>query len=181
LLFPMTVDHQLIILVQYNAVHAIITNMSIISTLGLLPSGCPQSLGVQPVSAINLPDYARVPRDLQPTNLELQQRTHSSQSWSNDTIPVPQLRDNIIGLAHCIDVYDLAHDLGKGVYDGYDDPERRGLVVWGDRPWSTHGWEVSDGFMRKWGFLLKGCTELVLSTNRWREFRGEDGLAGNVA
>ncbi|KAH7012642.1 uncharacterized protein B0I36DRAFT_217607, partial [Microdochium trichocladiopsis] len=167
LLFPMTVDHQIIILVQYNAVHAIITNMSIISTLGLLPSGCPQSLGSwsndsdPPATPLYAPVRTTLPV--------------AAASWLNifAAIPVAQLRDNIIGLAHCIDVYDLAHDLGKGVYDGYDDPERRGLVVWGDRLWSTHGWEVSDGFMRKWGFLLKGCTELVLSTNRWREFRGE--------
>ncbi|KAH7032623.1 uncharacterized protein B0I36DRAFT_319744 [Microdochium trichocladiopsis] len=197
--FPLVPDHQLITLVQYNAVRAILLNMSILSMLHVLPAGCPQSLGVRPAS---LPNTSQLPRDLHPTSLELERRSHppkhqfnnnntseppssssrkpATVSWFNifAAIPIPQLRDNIILHAHRLDLDDLAHDLGKGVYDGLDDPERRGLVVWGDRPWSAHNWEASDGFVRKWGFLLEGCVDLVVSTNRWRGLRGDDVLLG---
>jgi hypothetical protein len=40
----------------------------------------------------------------------------------------------------------------------------------------TGGWEVTEGFLRKWGFLLEGCDELIESTNRWRALRGEERL-----
>jgi hypothetical protein len=53
--------------------------------------------------------------------------------------------------------------------------EKRGVLVWSD-PWRADGWEVTEGFLKKWGRLLKGCRELIESTNRWRELRGEEPL-----
>lgn len=51
-----------------------------------------------------------------------------------------------------------------------------GLLVWGDS-WMIESWEMTEGFVRKWGWLLdEGCDEIVRSTNRWREGRGEDAL-----
>lgn len=50
-----------------------------------------------------------------------------------------------------------------------------GLLVWSN-PWEPSGWELTEGFMKKWGFLVNGCTDLVQSTNRWRDLRGEEPL-----
>ena len=36
--------------------------------------------------------------------------------------------------------------------------------------------QISEGFARKWAFLLKGCGDLIKSTNRWRKVRGEKRL-----
>jgi len=50
-----------------------------------------------------------------------------------------------------------------------------GLIVWSN-PWEPNGWELTEGFIRKWGFLIQGCTDLFESTNRWRDIRGEERL-----
>jgi hypothetical protein len=61
--------------------------------------------------------------------------------------------------ALCLDVLGLFH--------GYEGRECSGAMVWGD-PWDVGNWEVSEGFVGKWGWLLKGCQELVEATNYWR-------------
>jgi hypothetical protein len=57
--------------------------------------------------------------------------------------------------------------------------EIRGLLVWMD-PWRPEGWEVTEGFVRKWGFLLRGCDSMFCATNRWRASRGERPLVVNM-
>lgn len=54
--------------------------------------------------------------------------------------------------------------------------EQTGLIVWSD-PWDPTGWEVSKPFLGRWGWLVKGCVELLQSTNYWRALRGESPLA----
>ena len=81
----------------------------------------------------------------------------------------------MILLAGTYDSDDLCYDLGQALYEGFDDVDRRGFVVWGD-PWLMSGWEVTEGFVGKWGFLLKGCPDVVEAANRWREVRGEERL-----
>ncbi|KAH6884904.1 hypothetical protein B0T10DRAFT_550783 [Thelonectria olida] len=54
-----------------------------------------------------------------------------------------------------------------------------GLVSWSD-PWDVTGWEVTELFAKKWGFLLQGCRDVVVAANTWREFRGEDPLAVEI-
>jgi hypothetical protein len=66
-----------------------------------------------------------------------------------------------------------------GMYDGLSEVESRGMILWRE-PWSGDGWELSEGFVRKWEFLLKGCGNLMGSTNRWREARGEQKLVLGV-
>ncbi|KAH7190784.1 hypothetical protein DER44DRAFT_795641 [Fusarium oxysporum] len=168
IVFPLSADHCLITLVQYNVVQAIIQNMSILSTLHRLPPGCQNAFGV---SKINFVAQHRIPEDLQPTHI---QRVISAPFWIN-AIPFPGLRDNLILMADRYNPRELLLDLGLRVYEGFDDTERCGFLVW-DSPWSGHGWEVSEGFVRKWGFLLKGCETVLESTNRWRQMRGEDKL-----
>jgi hypothetical protein len=43
-------------------------------------------------------------------------------------------------------------------------------------PWDISGWEVTEGFVRKWGFLLRGYGELLDGTNKWSAKRGEEPL-----
>jgi hypothetical protein len=66
-----------------------------------------------------------------------------------------------------------------GLYEGFNDLELRGIMVWSD-PWHPDGWEVTEGFARKWGFLLKGCGELIEASNRWRAMRHEDRLVVEI-
>ncbi|VUC28523.1 unnamed protein product [Clonostachys rosea] len=40
-----------------------------------------------------------------------------------------------------------------------------GLIVWGD-PWDPSNWEVTEAFLRNWGWLLEGCSEIIHSTTR---------------
>ena len=66
-----------------------------------------------------------------------------------------------------------------GLFEGYSDLEMRGMLIWGE-PWRIDGWEVTEGFLRKWGWLLKGCDEMIEASNRWRGLRGEEPLVVEV-
>lgn len=166
--FPLSADHCLITLVQYNVVRAILFNMNILSLLDCLPSECSRSFRV-PFLDVTPPE--KIPADLQPTPL---QESTPHPFWIQ-AIPFPAMRDNLILLAGMYDSESFRYDIGEGLYEGFDDVERRGFLVWGES-WCGRGWEVSQGFVNKWGFLLKGCPEVIESTNRWREVRGEDRL-----
>jgi hypothetical protein len=50
-----------------------------------------------------------------------------------------------------------------------------GIVAWSD-PWDITAWEVTAAFAEKWHFLLKGCSEVISASNKWRVARGEDPL-----
>ena len=168
IILPLSADHRLITLIQYNAIRALLFNMAILSILDYLPSECSVSFGV---TSLSVTSVETIPPDLQSTPL---QQSTPHPYWI-DIIPFPAMRDNLILLAGEYDSYDLRCDLGECLYAGFDDAERRGFLVWQD-PWRIDGWEISEGFVRKWGYLLKGCTDVIESTNRWREMRGEDRL-----
>ncbi|KAH7182010.1 hypothetical protein DER46DRAFT_568590 [Fusarium sp. MPI-SDFR-AT-0072] len=111
------------------------------------------------------------PESLRPTKLQIEIEHHP---WV-DLLPFPQLRDNMLkgytsGVFDedelCIDILGLMSS--QDLDDAY-------LIVWGEAH-DGSSWEVSVGFLRKWGWLLKGCPELVESTNRWRQQRGEAKL-----
>jgi len=55
---------------------------------------------------------------------------------------------------------------------------RRCLIVWGD-PWVADNWEATPGFVKKWGWLMQGCSDLVSASNRWRALRYEKPLQLN--
>ena len=168
IIFPLSQDHHLITLVQYNVVRAMILNMSILSLLYCLSDKCSRAFGI---SATDTTSAENISNDLQPTLL---QQSTPHPFWIS-AIPFPTMRDNLILLAGTYDSDDLCYDLGQALYEGFDDVDRRGFVVWGD-PWLMSGWEVTEGFVGKWGFLLKGCPDVVEAANRWREVRGEERL-----
>jgi hypothetical protein len=66
------------------------------------------------------------------------------------------------------DMFNMSDHGSTGTQDG--------LQVWGDS-WRIESWEMTEGFVRKWGWLLdERCEAIVRATNRWREERGEDIL-----
>jgi len=172
LVFPLSPDHYLITLIQYNAYRAALYNMSLLSLLHCLPVECSGSLSM-PQLSIEPPKT--IPPDLEPTAL---QRSTPHPFWIN-IVPAPGMRDNLIRLAGTYNTYDLSLDLSKRIFEGFDSEEQYGCMIWGE-PWTVRGWEVSEGFVKKWGFLLKGCPEIIESTNHWREMRGEERLIVEV-
>jgi len=165
--FPLSVDHQLFTMIQYNTLRGVMTNMSIL----LHPSGRPLE-GWADFYTEDLPtppDHA--PSSLQPTYL---QKIVKHESWV-DIIPCPVMRDNILRNQDNLDADALCEDFLGGMDEGVSEVQNRGMILWGE-PWSEDGWEISEGFARKWSFLLKGCGDLIKATNRWRKARGEKRL-----
>jgi len=109
------------------------------------------------------------PQTLHPTAL---QKEVSHHPWL-DLLPLPKLRDNIIQALSiegfdedefCLDVFHPG--------DHWKLEEKPALIVWGEAA-HIHNWEVNLAFLRKWGWLLEGCPEILVATNAWRRQRGE--------
>ncbi|KAL3433233.1 hypothetical protein BDV09DRAFT_196963 [Aspergillus tetrazonus] len=110
----------------------------------------------------------QIPVSLRPTEI---QKSLPHHPWL-DFFPFPAMRDTLISAAHLFDDEELCHDL-MAFWDTRN--TQATLVVWGVS-WEPGNWEVTEGFARKWGWLLKGCPELLVSTNIWRMKRGERPL-----
>ena len=113
--------------------------------------------------------------------------------------PVPQIRDNLIRWDGQYSDENFCNDIFGEIFPDYtrkvsvssletestwtmDDEDnddvaarRQGMIVWGE-PSDISSWEVTPGFVRKWGFLLEGCEELMVASNRWRTTRNEKPL-----
>lgn len=162
----LSADHCLLTLVHYNVLRAVLSNLSILSLLSNFPPTCGPLLNIPSFGVV--PPHL-IPPDLQPTPLQNQ----TPHPFWIDAIPFPGMRDNLILHLGQYDIDDLRFDFGEGLYVGFDDVERRCCLVWG-QPWSIRGWEVSEGFIKKWRFLLQDCSTIIDSTNYWRGIRGED-------
>ncbi|KAK8910419.1 hypothetical protein ACHAPF_002403 [Botrytis cinerea] len=112
------------------------------------------------------------PGSLCPTALQRQVSHHPYL----DLFPFPELRDNMLRKGEDFDDDDLCHDL---VEVCHAPSERSGLIVWGS-PWDPSSWEVTPEFVEKWPWMLRGCRELLHSTNLWRGKRGEEELYFDV-
>jgi hypothetical protein len=174
MLFPMPsawepqlpVDQQLFSLIQHNAMKGVMTNMAIVLGLhGRTFEGWDDFY----VEDLEMPSDA--PTSLNMTEL---QRNVPHEAWI-DVLPYASFRDNIIRNQDNVDADTLCEDFLGGWSEGRNEVERTGMVLWGD-PWSSDGWEITEGFLKKWGFLMRGCEDLIRSTNRWREARGERRL-----
>lgn len=110
------------------------------------------------------------PTNLQPTQL---QTTIEHHPWV-DLFPWPRLRDNLLQAFEHPEICDedeLCHDICE--YNDLDGQSM--LIVWGS-PWDPRSWEFGPKFLRKWGWLLSGCGEILEATNYWRLKRGEKPL-----
>jgi hypothetical protein len=141
-------------------------NLAIVSPSAIKSIECLSAAHIYPQS---LP--RNIPSSLAPTLL---QRRVRHGAWI-DAAPLATIRDNLIRAAGSYDEDGLCLDLLGGLFYGSSEPEHHGVRVWSD-PWDASAWELTEGFIRKWGFLLKGCQELLDATNRWRQMRQEEPL-----
>ena len=99
-------------LVQFNVLRATLTNMSILSLLQSLPLECGNALAI-PI----LPAPSTIPPSLEATAL---QKSTPHEFWI-DTLPLGQLRDNMILMEGCYDHDDLCTDMVGGLFEGFND------------------------------------------------------------
>lgn len=168
--FPLSTDH-LIPLVQYNLIRAALTNMWILSRFHTLPKEHEGLWGHIPL----FPPPLTIPNTLVPTELQMQ-TPHDL--WI-DLLPEPAMRDNVIRAASTLNAKDLCLDLLGRMCHGENSAEMTGILAWRD-PWTSKGWEITEGFAKKWGFLLEGCENMLHATNEWRGQRGEEPLFVNI-
>ncbi len=155
---------QLLTLIQFNVFRALISNTS---SLGFTMAWL-QEDAISAWNSASEHATSSCPASLRPT---LIQREIEHHPWI-DLFPIPRMRDNMLLAGDSYDEYELCNDL----VDFCDVPsERTGLVVWGE-PWDPSGWEISQSFLRRWGWVVKGCEDLLVSTSYWRKQRGEDPL-----
>jgi Domain of unknown function (DUF3425) len=109
-----------------------------------------------------------LPPALRPTDIQCRVVHHP---WI-DLLPVPRMRHNLIQAGDTFDDMELCGDL-VGLFSA--GTGQTGMIVWGD-PWDIAGWEVTDGFLKTWGWTIKRCHEIFESTNWWRARRGERPL-----
>ena len=198
--FPFSSDHVLLHLIHHNVFRAFANNKAIIYANSTIRKPAFQDpLVLSPkfqdfCDGLTLVEPLKgriMPKDLQPTSLQMR-RAHSS--WLN-MFPHPRLRDNLIEMEGVFDSADFCNDLFGEIFrvqsfsgsssssdtsSGDDDGDdiatgRNGFIVWGDS-YNKDSWEVTPGFLRKWSCLLKGCNDLIASSNRWRLMRGEKSM-----
>lgn len=118
--------------------------------------------------ATSIPRHA-YPDNLYPTALQVSISHHP---WI-DLLPWPKLRDTFLRLNQdeLVDEDELCHDIVE-LDTSLSPADKPGFVVWGE-PWDPRGWEASPAFLRKWGWTLYGCIDIIEATNHWRRKRGE--------
>ncbi|KAG4439248.1 hypothetical protein IFR05_005286 [Cadophora sp. M221] len=170
IIFPLSPDH-LITLLQFNALRALAVNRTLISGILATPLDCADEEVIHVIPYPSKPEL--LPPALLPTAL---QQTVPHADWI-DYFPSPQGRDRLIRAIGTFDEDDLWADCIGGLYEGFPDDEitRRGIVAWSP-PWDIAGWEMSEGFLRKWGWLFNGLPGAMEATNRWRMERNEEPL-----
>jgi hypothetical protein len=167
IVFPLCPDH-LITLLQFNALRALVVNRTLISGILVTPLDCDEEV-------IHIIPYPTNPELLPPTLLPtILQQTVPHGDWI-DLFPCPEGRDRLIRAAGTFDEDDMWADCIGGLYEGFpdDEIERRGIIAWSP-PWDITGWEMSEGCLKKWGWLFKGLPGALEATNRWRMERGEE-------
>ncbi|KAH8588437.1 hypothetical protein B0O99DRAFT_639215 [Bisporella sp. PMI_857] len=159
----------LLTLVQFNVFRALLSNTI---ALGFTLEWMNED-AISPFLQENSPVYNRCcPPSLRSTAL---QRHVSHHPWI-DLFPFPSLRDNMLLKGEDYDDNDLCHDL---VEMCHAPAERSGLIVWSN-PWDPMSWEATTEFIHKWPWILRGCPELLVSTNYWRGKRGEEEVYFDV-
>ncbi|KAH8688971.1 hypothetical protein BGW36DRAFT_442097 [Talaromyces proteolyticus] len=161
-------SHHLITLLQFNALRALAVNRTLISGILVTPLDCDEEV-IHVIAYPTKPEL--LPSTLLPTTL---QQTVPHGDWI-DLFPYPEVRDRLIRASSTFDEDELWADCIGGLYEGFPDDEiqRRGIIAWSP-PWDITGWEMSEGFLRKWGWFFEGLPRALEATNRWRMERGEE-------
>ena len=160
---------QLLTLIQFNVFRALVENTSV---LGFTMDWLDEETISPWYAGVSKTRLSLCPANLRPTSL---QQEISHHPWI-DLFPIPQMRDNLLQRYGDFDETDLCNDL----VDFYDvSNDETGLIVWRE-PWHPSGWEVSETFLHKWDWVVKGCDDLAKSTNYWRGIRGEEPLVFDI-
>jgi hypothetical protein len=157
----------ILVIVKFNVFRALVSNG--------ISIGLPvrDHLDDDALSPFTNPDYPFIhtklmPPSLRPTKLQKELVHHP---WI-DVLPIPRMRDNLLLAGGSYDDMALCMDC-VGCYG--NTPTRTGIIIWSE-PWDPSGWEVTEHFFRNWGWTIKGCNELLVATNFWRQRRGERPL-----
>ncbi|PWY74497.1 hypothetical protein BO94DRAFT_499935 [Aspergillus sclerotioniger CBS 115572] len=156
-------DH-LLALTKANICRAFVHNLSL---LGLQVDGLCQADVLSPFNHIGpaRPGPRPLPVSLRPTVMQCRMPHHP---WL-DFFPYPRARDNLIRRLNYYDEDEFCLDiLGFWNPDAVDNM----LMVWGE-PTDPGNWEVTEGFIKKWGWVIQGCPDILHHTNKWRLRRGE--------
>ncbi|KAM0485541.1 hypothetical protein ACHAPX_001529 [Trichoderma viride] len=172
-MMPLSSDH-LIPLVQFNAFRATLTNLTLLDVAHLIPRECDIADSLRKTPLFNLPPV--LPPSLGPTAL---QQSVPHDTWI-DLLPDATMRDNAIRTMDMFCAEDICGDMLGNPRQGRNTIELTGVLVWGN-PWDVSAWEMTDGFLKKWGFLLKGCWEAMAATNYWRAQRGDEPLVFEIS
>lgn len=166
-------DHHLQ-LIQLNTINAFTRNAAALGfkfdwliCAAISPFGC-DGQSRSPVSTA----AAAVPDSIAPTRLQLTTRHHP---WL-DLFPIPRMRDNLLMATSVLSTDEEQRLFDDVMESGGGKNEWAGLLVWGE-PWDPQSWEVSIPFIQRWAWLIRGCPEIIMSTNRWRRRRGEEPIA----
>ncbi|GAQ45548.1 bZIP transcription factor [Aspergillus tubingensis] len=156
---------QLLTLIQFNVFRALVDNTS---ALGFTMDWLDEEAMSPWCASVSDCRIRLCPISLRPTSLQKEIPHHP---WI-DLFPIPKMRDNLLQRYGNFDEAALCNDL-VDFYDVTNDETC--LIVW-TTPWHPTGWEVSETFLRKWNWVLRGCDDLAKSTNYWRRLRGEEPL-----
>ncbi|KAI9733110.1 MAG: hypothetical protein M1834_003657 [Cirrosporium novae-zelandiae] len=112
--------------------------------------------------------WSLLPSSLRPTSY---QRLVPHHPWL-DLFPIPVMRENLIHAGDSWNEIQFCRDLV-----GFTDRPtgQTGIAIWGEA-WDPANWEATEGFVKNWGWVLRGCYDLLKSTNRWRAQRGDTPL-----
>ena len=149
-------EHRFIHLVQYSVLRAFVANATILS----LPTALfLDDSALSPYTVFNPMCVAAVPptHTLSPTKTQLSTFHHPF----IDILASPSLRDNVL-------IATLSEEQEEIFCT---DLHCNGFTVWGRQSWDPMGWEVSQEFCSKWGWLLDEST--IRYSNFWRAERGE--------
>lgn len=80
------------------------------------------------------------------------------------------MRDNLISARDELDDGQLCVDI-MGFWD--ISTKSCSLLVWGE-PSDPKSWEITEEFLKKWPWVIRGEPELLESTNYWRRKRGDE-------
>lgn len=163
-----TSEH-LLTLTKVNVFRAYIDNMKIIGGFneGICDDAISKFCDTEGSDNKSLEEeFNKLPLSLRPTKV---QRTIPHHPWL-DFFPHPRMRDNLINAESTWDDEELCVDL-MAFWGGQPDADA-GLLVWGE-PWDYRNWEMTEPFLKKYQWVVRGCTEMMTATNAWRAKRGE--------
>ena len=161
-------DDHLLSLMYYNVFRALASNAQL---LGL--NTYEMHADDYPSPFVTSSAYSRrIPPHLQPTILQQTVPHHPC----FDIFPDPVVRDKGIENTHLLPHGMLCMTLaGRNTWFENERSRRSGLIIWGP-PEDANSWEVTEGFVANWIWLVKDSLMLQYSTNRWRAVRGEPAI-----